>query len=134
MMGQFADLSQNYATLKREHEVLQKSHSELTSKHNQMEIDYSKMRQELATNNEELNKVRGDMVFSKQQEIQTKLTQISLENEEYAKSIKLQQERILSLQDQLQSSHIATRQYTKTIEDLEARIHSSDKEKIEAKA
>ena len=99
-----------------------------------MSKDYATMKEKLSANNEELNKVRGDMVFSKQQEIQTKLTKLSSENEEYAKSIKLQQERILSLQDQLQSSHIATRQYTKTIEDLEARIHSSDKQKVQAKA
>merc|ERR1712129_613201 len=129
MMGQFADLSQNYATLTTKHKALETDHSNLSSKYTQLSKDFDEMKEQFTTNNEELNKMGGDMEFSKQQEIQTKLTKLSSENEEYAKSIKLQQERILSLQDQLQSSHIA-RQYTKTIEELEARIHSSNKEKV----
>ena len=98
-----------------------------------MEAENLKLTQKLAQNNEELDKVKGDMVFSKQQEIQTKLTKLKSENEEYAKSIKMQQQRILSLQDQLQSSHIASRQYTKTIEDLETRVSVSEKETAETK-
>merc|ERR1712157_675864 len=92
-MGQLADLSQQY--------------SELTTNHNKMSIEYEKMKVSLNKNNEELDKVKGDMVFSKQQEIQQKLTLIKQENATYAKSIKGQQERILSLQDQLQSSQMA---------------------------
>ena len=98
-----------------------------------MSVDLAETKNKLRENNEELDKVKGEMVFSKQQEIQTKLTKFKRENEDYVKSIKLQQERILSLQDQLQSGHIATKQYTKTIEDLEARIGHTDKEKQQSK-
>ena len=133
VQGQFADLSQQYAKLTTEKENLQKEYDDLKEKYTEMSADYDETKRELKENNEELDKVKGEMVFSKQQEIQTKLTKFKHENEDYAKSIKLQQERILGLQDELQSSHIARRQYTKTIEDLEARIGQTDKEKQQSK-
>eukprot|EP01084_Bolivina_argentea_P313469 542851_1 len=133
-MGQFADLSTQYAKITTEHEHLQKEHESLQSEHDAMKLEFDQMKEKFARNNEELVKVRDDMVFERQQQIQTKMTKYKKENEEYAKSIKLQQERILSLQDQLQSSHMATRQYTKTIEDLEAKLSVVDKEKLETKA
>ena len=116
-----------------DHDNLQQSHHEKSATLTRVEAEKLKLTLKLAQNNQELDRVKGDMVFSKQQEIQTRLTRLKSENEEYAKSIKMQQQRILSLQDQLQSSHIASRQYTKTIEELETRTSAAEKEAAETK-
>lgn len=116
-----------------DHDNLQQAHHETSADLNLLEAERLKLTRSLAENSEELYRVKGDMVFSKQQEIQTRLTRLKSENEEYAQSIKMQQQRILSLQDQLQSSHIASRQYTKTIEELETRTSAAEKEAAETK-
>merc|ERR1719295_97506 len=72
------------------------------------------------------------MVFSKQQEIQKKLTALQKENAAYAESLKLQQERILSLSDQLQSMQIAARQSSKTLEDAELKLVHAEQAKTES--
>ena len=76
--------------------------------------------------------MRGEMVFSKQHEMQKQVTLLKRENAEYAGSLLLQQERILSLQDQVQSTQMAARQTSKTLEDAQVKLGAAEEAKAES--
>jgi len=125
-MGQLADLSQQYAKLSMEHEQVQKTHQETTHKYASLQHEFDALSTKHCASAAELDRVKTGMQFAQQQEMQMQHTKLKAENTAYAQSIKSQQERILSLQDQLQSTQLTQRQYTKNIEDLETRIAESE--------